>query len=101
MTTAINLDLLPPETAGLKLHRIDAKENLLACELVVFRDGRPAVNTVLRRAAIAGRVEVNGKIADHFADVHDADGSLIETVALDAASYRSLKTKWMRCRMER
>lgn len=97
----LNLDALPGETAGLKLHRIDARENLIACELMMFRGGRAAVNTVLRRAAIAGRVEVGGDIKDHFADVHDADGSLIETVALDAASYRSLKNKWMRCKTER
>lgn len=100
MTTALHLDKLPPESQGLRLHRIDRKERLIACELVMFRGGRPAVNTVLRRAAIAGRVEVGGSIADHFADVHDAEGSLIETVALDAKSYKSLKTRWMRCRTE-
>ncbi len=25
---------------------------------------------------------------------------MVETVSLDAASYRSLKTKWMRCKVE-
>lgn len=100
MTTALNLDDLPPETVGLKLHRIDRRDNLIACEGVFFRDKRPAVNTVLRRAAIAGRVDVGGKINDHFADVLDAEGSLIETVALDAKSYGSLKNKWMRCKTE-
>lgn len=100
MTTALNLDALPAETVGLKLHRIDSKERLIACEAVIFRDGRPAVNTVLRRAAIAGRVDVGGTINDHFADVLDAECSIIETVALDAKSYRSLKEKWMRCRTE-
>lgn len=94
------LDRLPEGCVGLKLHRIDAKERLIACEGVVFRGGRAAVNTVLRRAAIAGHVEVGGEIKDHFADCLEADGSWNETVALDAASYRSLKEKWMRCRVE-
>lgn len=98
---SLNLDALPDGAVGLKLHRIDSNENLLACETVIFRGGRPAVNTVLRRAAIAGRVEVGGKVEDHFADVIEAGGDWSETVALDAKSYSSLKNKWMRCKLER
>lgn len=96
----LRLDLLPETAVGLKLHRIDAKERLISCEGVIFTGGRGAVNTVLRRAAIAGHVEVGGTIKDHFADILNADGSWDETVSLDAASYRSLKTKWMRCKVE-
>lgn len=97
---ALNLNKLPAQTVGLKLYRIDAKDRLIACESIRFDKGRPAVTTVLRRAAIAGRVEVGGDIKDHFADVLDDEESLIETVALDAKSYASLKNKWMRCRIE-
>lgn len=95
-----NLDKLPDACVGLRLYRIDSKERLLACETVIFKGGRGAVDTVLRRAAIAGRVEVGGDIKDHFADCVEADGSWSETVALDAKSYASLKNKWMRCKLE-
>jgi len=98
--SALNLDRLPSDGVGLKLHRINRNDVLIACEGVLFRGGAAAVNTVLRRAAIAGRVEVDGKINDHFADVMSADGDLLETVALDAKSYASLKNKWMRCKVE-
>jgi len=99
MTTAIGLEKLPANTVGLKLHRI-VGDDLRSCEGVVFSKGRGAVNTVLRRAAIAGKVEVGGEIVNHFADVLEPDGSWSETVALDADSYRALKTKWMRCNLE-
>lgn len=99
--SAVALDKLPPETVGLRLHRIDRKENLIACEAVTFAGLRPAVNTVLRRAAIAGRVEVGGEIKNHFADVLDERLDIIETVALDAKSYGSLKNRWMRCAVDR
>jgi hypothetical protein len=55
---------------------------------------------VLRRAAISGRVEIGGDIADHFADVLDEQASMIETVALDRGSYHALKTRWMGCRLD-
>jgi len=98
--SAIGLDNLPPETVGLRLYRIDRKDNLIGCEGVRFVAGRPAVLTTLIRAAISGRVEVNGKIDNHFADALDGDGNLLETVALDSESYRSLKTRWMPCKVE-
>jgi hypothetical protein len=98
--TAIGLDRLPPETVGLRLCKMFPGDELRLCEGVRFTKGRPAVNTVLRRAAIAGRVEVSGKNEDHWADVLDDSGDLIETVALDADSFRSLKNHWMRCKYE-
>ncbi len=98
--SALNLAKLPADTAGLRLYRIDARERLIACEAIRFDRGRAGVDTVLRRAAISGHVSVGGKIEDHFADVLNADGDIIENVALDAGSYRALKTRWMRCKVE-
>ncbi|WP_420104101.1 hypothetical protein [Bosea sp. (in: a-proteobacteria)] len=92
---------LPQEAVGLKLFKISRRDELIACEGVRFARGRPAVDTVLRRAAISGRVEIGGKVEDHFADVLDDDGQIVETVALDARSYRALKTRWMRCNLEK
>ncbi len=92
---------LPEEAVGLKLYRVDRRDTLVACESVRFPTGRAGVDTVLRRAAISGRVELDGDIKDHFADVLDARHSMIATIALDAASYRALKTKWMRCKVEK
>lgn len=94
------LDKLPPESTVLKLYRIDKNDRLIPCEGVLFNGGREAVDTVLRRAAISGRVEVGGDIEDHFADVMDANGSIVETISLDSESYSSLKNRWMRCKLE-
>jgi hypothetical protein len=46
-------------------------------------------------------VDIGGKVEDHFADVLDAAGDLLETVSLDASSYGALKNRWMRCRVDR
>lgn len=100
MTTKA-LKSLPPEAIGLRLARIDGKEQLILCEAIRFTDGFVAVETTLRRAAISGRVEVDGDIKNHFADVLDDDGDIIETVALDRRSYAALKNHWMRCKVER
>lgn len=92
---------LPNNATGLRLARITPQDELILCEPVQFTAGLPSVDTVLRRAAISGRVEIDGDIGDHFADVLDRDGDIIETVALDAASYRALKNRWMRCKVDR
>jgi hypothetical protein len=92
---------LSAEAVGLRLARINRKDELILCEAIRFDAGVSAVDTVLRRAAISGRVEVEGKIEDHFADVLDADGSMVATVALDRHSYSALKNHWMRCKVER
>jgi len=91
---------VPPEALAVRLFRID-NADLIACEAVAFNGGAATIETVLRRAAVSGLVEIGGQIADHFADLLSADGSLVETVALDASSYRALKTRWMRTRVDR
>ncbi len=91
----------PTTAVGLRLARIDHEGALVLCEAVRFVAGYAAVETVLRRAAISGRVEVGGKIGDHFADALDDDGDIVATVALDARSYRAMKTRWMRCKVDR
>jgi len=92
---------LPEDAVGLNLYRVNRQGDLIGCEAVLFERGWPAVDTVLRRAAISGRVEIGGAIEDHFADVLDANASILETVALDARSYRALKTRWMPCKVSR
>lgn len=93
------LHKLPADAIGLRLCKMFGEE-LRLCEGVRFTRGRPAVDTVLRRAALSGRVEVGGDLIDHWADVLNPDGDWKETVALDAGSFRALKTKWMRCKYE-
>ena len=92
--------MIPDTASGLKLYKI-VRGDLVACEAIRFERGKSAVQTVLNRAAVSGRVEINGDIEDYFADVLDADGSMVETVALDRKSYAALKNKWMRCKIER
>jgi hypothetical protein len=90
---------IPLSSVGLRLARINGKDELFLCEAVMFVNGSSAVDTVLRRAAVSGRMEVNGAIENHFADVLDADGNMVETVALDRKSYSALKNHWMRCKV--
>lgn len=97
--TAINLDNLLPNAIGLKLYKHGAGDKLIACELVIFKEGASAINTTLRRAALAGTVKVEpfDEPNDYFADVYTDEHTWEQTVLLDKDSYRSLKTKWMRC----
>lgn len=83
---------VPADAVALRLYRI-VRGDLIACEAVQFRDGAPAIDTALRRARISGRVEIEGDADGHFADLLNVDGSMLATVALDAGSYRALKTK--------
>lgn len=92
---------VPANAMGLHLYKIIG-ERLISCEPVYFTGGAPAVDTVLRRAAVSGRVEMEGQIGDYYADVLiDQDGTWTHTVALDRNSYRALKNRWMRCKLER
>lgn len=90
---------VPTEAVGLKLYRY-VGDRLIGCETVIFVGGAHAVDTTLRRAAISGRVEIGGKIENHFADIYINRDTWTESVALDAKSYRALKTRWMRCKTE-
>lgn len=91
---------LPAAAVGLRLGRYVGDE-LRLCEPVIFESGREGVEVTLRRAAISGHVEIEGPIANHFADIMSDPYTWIGTVALDAKSYRALKNHWMRCRLER
>lgn len=91
---------LPKEAVGVKLYRI-ACERLIGCETVIFSSGNAGVDTVMRRAAISGKVIIGGKLDNHFADLIDEADDIVETVALDAKSYGALKNRWMRCKQDR
>lgn len=91
---------IPRDAVGLRLARIDRARNLILCEAMRFNNGWDGVEITLRRAAISGRVEFDGKIKNHFADILDEDGDMVETVALDSRSYHALKNRWMRCKVQ-
>jgi hypothetical protein len=91
---------LPTEAVGLQIGRLKG-DDLVMCEAMRFPNGRAGVELVLRRAAISGRVEIEGEIEDHLADVLDDNGDIIATVALDRRSYSAIKNRWMRCKVER
>lgn len=93
------LSNLPESAVGLRLARI-FHERLILCEAMRFDNGRKGVEITLRRAQIAGLVDFEAEIKNHFADVLDEGGDIVETVALDAGSYSALKNKWMRCKVE-
>ena len=98
--TVVGLEKLPADAMGLKLYKHNSRDELVACELVMFAK-QGAVNTVLRRAGLSGRVEVcPDQIENYFADIYLPDQTWSESVALDRDSYRSLKNHWMRCKLE-
>ena len=89
---------IPEDAISIVLYRI-CGERLFGCETVSFPNGNAGISTVLCRAAISGKVEVGGKLVKHFADLCNAAGDIIESVALDAKSYGALKNQWMRCKV--
>lgn len=92
---------IPVEASAIRLCKM-RREELLLCEVVIFTRGHAAVETVLRRAAISGKVGPIGGTGDLWADLMTADGdSLVETVALDRGSWNALKNHWARCKIER
>ena len=102
--TIVNINNLHPDAIGLCLHKHNAKDELLACELVTFTRGRPALITTLTRAALSGRVVVepfDSALMDFFADVYISEDEWVQSILLDKDSYRALKNRWMRCNLVR
>lgn len=92
---------LSDDAIGLRLIRYDRRGRAHFSEHVIFSKGRPAVLSTLNRAALSGRVEIEGTIEDHQADVlTDNAGGWDQVVALDAKSYKALKHHWLRCKTE-
>lgn len=92
---------LPPDAAGIRLCKVLRNDELVLCEVVVFEKGRAAVDTVLRRAAISGKVGPIGGTGDFWADLMNSDGdTIVETIALDRKAWNSIKRKWARCKIE-
>lgn len=91
---------LPTDAAGIRLCKV-VGDDLILCETIIFTHGAPAVDTVLRRAAISGKVGPVGETGDFWADLMNAAGdTMVETVALDRASWNAIKNKWARCKIE-
>lgn len=92
---------LPSDVAGIRLCKVLGSDELVLCEMVVFEKGRVAVDTVLRRAAISGKVGPIGETGDFWADLMNSDGdSIVETIALDRKAWNAIKRKWARCKIE-
>lgn len=95
----MSLSIIPSEARGLRLCKHFLNE-LRICERVMFQDAS-GVDLILRRAALSGRVAFNVPLEEHWADILDENGDIINHAALDADSFRALKGHWMRCRYER
>jgi hypothetical protein len=101
--TQPNLDAIHPDAMGLRIYKHKADE-LIACEQVMFVRGRGAVLVTLLRASLSGGNIVIGEDSfpmDYFADVYSDPWTCVQTIGLDRISYGSLKTKWMRCKLDR
>lgn len=92
---------IPSNVVGLRLCR--AKGDVLRmCQNVTFTRGAIGVDIVLRRAQLAGNVGPIGETGDWWADLTlDNDGTWMETIALSAEAWRSLKNHLMRCKYVR
>jgi hypothetical protein len=88
-----NLELIPADVVGFALCRMNSKDELFRTGDIIFDRGRDAVQTILIRAAICGRVDVGSENGDYWADLVNEDGTWDQTVALDAESFRYLKRK--------
>lgn len=92
--------VVPDNAIGLRLCKV-VKGKLHMSEDVMFTEGRSSVNTVLRRAAVSGKVGPIGETGDFWADFLEDGYGWSETIALDRRAWNSLKNKWMPCRMEK
>lgn len=91
---------LPSAAVCIRLCKV-VREELILCEPVIFEAGAPAVDTVLRRAAISGKVGPLGETGDFWADLMNVEAdTLVETIALDRRSWSAIKNKWARCKIE-
>ena len=95
-----DLNAIPLDTVGLQLCKMRGDE-LIMCEPLRFENGRAAVNTALRRAAIHGPIGPIGETGDYWADFLNEAGDWTDTIALSRAAWNSLKNKWARCKIER
>ena len=92
---------LPPDAAGIRLCKVLRNGELVLCETIVFENGRAAVDTVLRRAAISGKVGPIEGTGDFWADLMDCEGdTIVGTIALDRKAWNAIKRKWARCKIE-
>jgi hypothetical protein len=87
---------VPPECVGITLYKNFGEDDYRGTERVVFKD-RSGLETTLRRAALSGKIEIgdNIQLGDLFADLHDAEGSIVTHVNLDAGSFKALKEHWL------
>ena len=76
-----DLSNIPVDAVGLRLCKM-RREDLILCEPVIFERGRSAVNTILRRAAVSGKVGPVGETGEFWADFIDKYGDWEETIAL-------------------
>ena len=93
--------MIPNNVVGLRLCKVTKADKLILCEAIEFKKGAPAVDMVLRRAAIFGPIGPIGETGDYWADLMIANGDWIDTIALSRDAWNGLKNYWMRCRIER
>lgn len=93
---------IPETVVGLRLARRRKDGMWFISEALRFEGGSAAVETLLRRAHLSGHVSVgvSGRSNRHVACLLDDRLVVVETAVLDAKSYRSLKTKWAKCKIE-
>lgn len=81
------------QATGIRLCWSPKPEKLHLYEEVHFERGWAAVETILRRAQVAGSVTVNGEFSEYFCDLMRPDGDFEDVVALDRGSFLHLKNK--------
>lgn len=95
MMLNMTLEQVPHNAVGIRLCKV-VRDELRLCEPTIFVKGRPAVQTLLNRASISGSVGPVGETGDYWADFMAADGTWVETVALDRDAWNSIKNHWAR-----
>lgn len=99
MESMSDLSKIPVDAVGLRLCKMRG-ENLILCEPIVFEHGRVAIDTILRRAKVSGKIGPIGETGDYWADFINSNGDWEETIALSREAWNGLKNHWMRCRHE-
>lgn len=87
------VDIIDKTAVGIRLCWVNKKEELLLFDTVYFKGKHAGVCRELSICSISGSLDVGAKLETYFADIINDDGDIVNNVALDRGSFRTLKNR--------
>lgn len=86
-------NIIDKTAVGIVLCRINKKEELLLYNTVYFDRKHIGVCRELKICSISGSLDVDAKLETYFADIVNDDDEIVNSVALDRGSFRTLRRR--------